>query len=358
MSSRSWPTLRGAAFAVVATALLWSGVERRPIAQGKSSCNIETTERVVAIGDVHGAYDKFLAILREAGIIDGRRRWTGGRSILVQTGDIMDRGPDTREVMDLLRKLEGEAERAGGQVHALLGNHEVMRMFGDRRYASAGEYDEFKTFESEELRERAFEATAKAEAARARAEGNDFDEREFRKRFMTDNPPGSVEMFFALAPDGEYGRWLRSQDAMVKINGILYLHGGISPAVAPLGCEAINKGVRNEIKGASPPANTQTPFTGGEGPLWYRGLANGTVSPEELETILKQMDAKAIVVGHTVSETFRIRAHFDGRVIQIDTGMLNGDYYPGGVASALEVMGGTFTAIYEGRREVILPASK
>ena len=104
------------------------------------NCAVTTTERVVAIGDVHGGYEQFQAILRAAGLIDARRRWTGGRTVFVQTGDLLDRGAASRDVLDLVRRLERDAARAGGRVHALLGNHEVMRLLGDYRYVSEGEY--------------------------------------------------------------------------------------------------------------------------------------------------------------------------------------------------------------------------
>src|SRR5688572_28492471 len=96
-----------------------------------NSCDVTTTERVVAIGDVHGAHDQFVAILRAAGLIDGRSRWRGGRAILIQTGDVFDRGTDSRKSVDLLRRLERDARSAGGRVIALMGNHEVMRLVGD-----------------------------------------------------------------------------------------------------------------------------------------------------------------------------------------------------------------------------------
>ena len=83
-------------------------------------------ERIVAVGDVHGGYEEFTAVLRMAGVIDAANRWTGGKTHLVQTGDIPDRGPDSRKAFDLLMTLEREAKKAGGQVHALIGNHEAM----------------------------------------------------------------------------------------------------------------------------------------------------------------------------------------------------------------------------------------
>src|SRR6478672_1717349 len=77
-------------------------------------------DRVVAVGDVHGDFDAFVTILRSAGIIDAKNRWTGGASHLVQIGDVLDRGADSRKAMDLLMSLEKQASKAGGRVHALI----------------------------------------------------------------------------------------------------------------------------------------------------------------------------------------------------------------------------------------------
>ena len=84
--------------------------------------------RIVAIGDVHGAFDQFVEILQAAGLIDAKRQWSGGTTVLVQTGDVFDRGPKVREALDLLMRLEEEAKRAGGRVESLLGNHEAMNL--------------------------------------------------------------------------------------------------------------------------------------------------------------------------------------------------------------------------------------
>ena len=95
-------------------------------------------ERIVAIGDVHGDYGQFLAALRQSGLVDGKGNWSGGRTHFVQTGDIPDRGPDTRKIIDFLTELTKQAEKAGGRVHALIGNHETMNVLGDLRYVHPG----------------------------------------------------------------------------------------------------------------------------------------------------------------------------------------------------------------------------
>lgn len=115
-------------------------------------------ERVVAVGDVHGDYGQFITLLRQAALIDDGEDRIGGRAHLVQTGDVPDRGPDSRKVMDLLKKLEKQARKAKGYVHALVGNHEAVNIYGDLRYVHEGEYEAFKTPRSRELLEAAYEA--------------------------------------------------------------------------------------------------------------------------------------------------------------------------------------------------------
>jgi len=319
-------------------------------------CDITTTERIVAIGDVHGAYDQFVAILRTAGLINARDRWSGGRAILVQTGDILDRGSDSRKVLELLRRLEREARGAGGQVVALTGNHEFMRLAGDWRYVSAGEYEAFRDGGSMELRDAVQARTAAAAEERARAEQRPFDAAAFRDQFLREVPLGLIEMRQALAAGNAYGDWLRARPAVAKVNGIVFLHGGISDQVASLGCQAINDTVAKEMKALpGDPAQVASLFSSGEtGPLWYRGLAQ---EPEAafapaLDSILKRMGARAIVVGHTPS-IGRINPRFGGRVVQIDSGMLDGTFFPGGAPSALVIEGGRMTAVYLDRREPI-----
>jgi hypothetical protein len=325
-----------------------------PAAQADNPCDVRTTERVVAIGDIHGAHVRFQTLLKTLGLIDQRDRWTGGRTHLVQTGDVLDRGPDSKLALDLLRKLEREARRAGGRVHALLGNHEVMRMVGDWRYVSEGETAAFRTGRSQEIRQNAGAIFASQAEARAKEQKTPFDPVAFKERFERDYPLGAIEMTLAFQKGGEYGDWLRQRPTMVKINGIVYMHGGVSEPRSTLGCQGINDVVTKELSGPPvPPEQLLSQVSSAEdGPLWYRGLAT---EPEEaftptLETILQRLQARAIVVGHTPTEG-RIQTRFGGRVVQIDTGMLNGTFFPNGVPSALEVKGATMEAVYLDRRE-------
>jgi hypothetical protein len=341
-------TSRAALLALAAATL----VPAASAAEG--SCGVTGVPRIVAVGDVHGAYDRFVAILQAAGILDASGRWAGGRAHLVQLGDVLDRGVDGPKALDLLRRLEGQASRAGGAVHALLGNHEVMNMLGDLRYVNAEEYKQFRRPDSESVRRHLYQRAMLRARDAAREKGEEFDETAFRARFDEQVPLGFVERAQAFSEDGRYGRWLRQHDTVATIDGVAFVHGGLTPEVAALGCEAINERVRREIgrDHEKTLADPQTTLASGEaGPLWYRGLALGAETEIEpaVDAVLRALGVRAIVVGHTVDSSGRIETRLQGRIVTIDTGMT--DAY-GAHASALEIDAeGRMTAIYPDRRE-------
>jgi hypothetical protein len=325
-------------------ALLAVLVTARPgVGAAAIDCSFDNVPRIVAVGDVHGAFDQYLEILKTAGVIDRRQKWAGGKGHFVQLGDVVDRGADSRKAIDFLQRLERDASSAGGRVHFLIGNHEAMRMLGDMRYVAPGEYAAFATPDSDALRQQVVE-TYPADQ---------------RAGLLRDTPLGMIEMIRAFGPAGPYGSYLRKLNAVVKLNGIVFLHGGISPTVAAMSCTDINDTLRRELtqdlaKTRATPLESLT--TREDGPLWYRGLARETESfAPQLEEILKAQQARAIVVGHTVTSNGRVDARFDGRVFAIDTGM-NPDYVKNGRASALEFLNGVVTAIYGDKREILAGA--
>jgi hypothetical protein len=275
-------------------------------------------ERVVAVGDVHGDYDQFITLLRQAGLIDGQNRWAGGKTHLVQTGDVPDRGPDTRKAIDLLMELEKQARRAGGRVHALIGNHDAMMVYGDLRYTTPEEFEAFRTPESEELRQRYYQSVLERDPHAAASAQT--DEKAFRAQWEAEHPLGWVEHRLAYAPAGKYGKWIREHDAVIQINDTIFLHGGISPKYSAMALKDINKAIQDELKDV-------TKLDGGvavdqDGPLWYRGLASAEESAEaaNVDAVLRTHGAKRIVIGHTVTEG-TVMPRFGGRVLMIDAGM-------------------------------------
>jgi hypothetical protein len=327
----------------------------------EGGCPDVVAPRVVAIGDIHGSYDGLLAVLRLAGLADEGGHWTGGRAHLVQTGDVLDRGTEAPRALDLLMRLEGEAKKAGGRVHALLGNHEVMNILGDLRYVNPAEYEAFRTPDSIDRRARFLRNATEVAREKARAAGQEFDADAYRAKLMSEVPLGFVERTAAFSAEGRYGRWLRQRPVIVKVDGVVFLHGGLTPEVAALGCDAINQTVRREIT-SDIDKTRQDPLkslaAGENGPLWYRGYwkeDEATLLPA-VEKVLQDLGARAIVVGHTVTGSGKIQSRFGGRVVGIDIGI--SEVY-GSHRGALEVApDGTLTALYpEGREEIAKPAA-
>ena len=292
--------------------------------------------RIVAVGDVHGGYDEFVGILRAAGLVNAQTHWSGGRTHLVQTGDLLDRGAHSREVMDLVMRLEGEARAAGGRVHALLGNHEVMNLTGDLRYVSAGEYAAFVTAGSTGVRDRAFARLA--DPARR-------DDPAYRARWDEAHPLGWVEHREAFTAGGRYGRWIRSHHAVLKIDRYLFLHGGIGPSLATSSVSELNERVREEVRMAEPPNDGLT--VGRSGLLWYRGLAQADEDGlrPHVERLLETHGVDHIVIGHTTTPG-AVLPRLGGAVLMIDVGL---SLHYGARAACLVVEDSEAFALHRGR---------
>jgi hypothetical protein len=221
------------------------------------------------------------------------------------------------------------------------------------------EYALFRTPRSEDLRQRFYESALRRARDAAKSAGQELDEGAFRAKFLEEAPLGFVERTQAFSADGEYGRWLRERPVVAKVNRVVFLHGGLTPETAALGCAGINKEVHRELtedlkKTLADPHSTLA--AGENGPLWYRGLAkeDETLFAPSVDKILEAMGARAIVVGHTVAKTGHIETRFGGRVVMIDAGMT--DVY-GAHRAALEIgADGTFRALYPDSAPVALPA--
>ena len=150
---------------------------------------LRTTERVVAIGDLHGDLSVTVRALTVAGLVDRSRSWAGGKAVLVQLGDVTDRGPWSGELVALMARLEGEARGAGGQVVSLLGNHEALNLQGKTRYVHRRELEWWRSWGGASAREDAFTL------------------------------------------DGALARVIKRQRAVVRINGVLFVHAGVLPHV-------------------------------------------------------------------------------------------------------------------------------
>ena len=385
---------------LVSARLAWAGPAKAPA---------EPPETVVAIADVHGDFDDFVAILQRTGLIDKQNHWSGGKTTFVQVGDLLDRGPKPREVMDLLMALEKEASQAGGRVVSLLGNHEVMNIMGDLRYVTPVNYASFADGNSEKRQKAAYDEYVKWSSTHASLLAELPQPMELTEaEWMARHPPGFLEQREAFGPNGKYGAWLRGHAALAEIAGIIFLHGGIQPDLAKTKLDAMNQQIQDEIRAFD--ASKQylqnekliLPFFNlqeinnvlqaeviaerkshvlasdqrqakileflryqdwlsvrVDGPLWFRGYDQW--SEEEgalqLSKLLEAYKATHIVVGHTVQKGGRIRPRFGSKVFLIDTGMLS-SYYPGGKPSALEICGDAkFIAVYLDQQVLLLDSA-
>ena len=251
--------------------------------------------RVVAIGDLHGDLAAAIGVFHMAGLTDAQGRWTGGSATLVQTGDITDRGADSREVIELLMRLELEAQKAGGRVIALLGNHEVMNLQGDWRYVHP---DEITRFGGPEARKAAFSA------------------------------------------QGALGRWLLAHDGVAQVGATVFAHGGVSARVAPQGVAGLNTAIRSALASKGPAA-----ILGEEGPLWYRGylLNDEALACTELKSALSALGARRMVVGHTTQKSGQVAQRCGGALLGVDTGI---SAHYGGHKAAVELKGEDAAALY------------
>jgi hypothetical protein len=238
--------------------------------------------------------------------------------------------------MDLMMRLEGQARAAGGRVHALLGNHEVMNLTGDLRYVSAGEYAAFATAASAEARNRAYLRLADAERR---------DDPAYRAEWNATHPLGWVEHREAFSDRGRYGRWIRRHLTAVTIDRYLFMHGGISPALAASSVDEINRRVSEEIRSASPPDEGLA--VGRSGPLWYRGLAQGDEDAlrPHVQQLLSTHDVDHIVIGHTTTPG-AVLPRFGGAVLMIDVGLSN---HFGARAACLVIERGEAFALHRGQ---------
>lgn len=363
------------------------------LAPGAAWCiewRFEGVSRVVAIADIHGAYDAMVETLQQAEVIDAEAHWSGADTHLVIAGDMLDRGPGSRAVMDLLMALEGEAEAAGGRVHVLIGNHETMPMTGDMRYVSTAEYQAFADEEDPAERERWFTLYH---------EKNGGDATQLRQRFDKEFPVGYFAMRRAFRHDGYYGKWLLQKNIIVVINDTAFVHGGLPPLVTELGLQGINGTLKDELHhfvrvlGKLTDAEIITPtdshydyktilqnympalsddsetlqavkaairlneskLLGASGPLWYREnvVCPRIIAGYELDQALAAIGAQRVVVGHTPTASRKVQQRFEGRLIEIDTGMLR--FYYKGSGNALLIEGESTVVINQASNARTLP---
>jgi len=303
-------------------------------------------ERVVAIGDLHGDYKQYLNVMRSAGLINKSGKWAGGKTHLVQTGDVLDRGDDSRKIVDHLVKLAKQAKRKGGYIHLLIGNHEAMNVTGDLRYVTQGEFKAFEGRNAVRLQDMQWQRQVEW----MRANILTFEEinlATYRTEWEQRVPLGWVEHRQAWALTGDYGQWVKGNPVAIQVNDTIFLHGGISEKYCQFSLQSLTEQVIAAMESYNPSVTSivDDPW----GPLWYRGLAQEeetTVFSQTLDNILNRYGAKRIVVGHTPTGGV-VWPRFDQRVVVNDTGIAA---YYGSHKGVLELTPEGATTIYGDKR--------
>ena len=263
----------------------------------------------IAISDIEGNFGPFRKLLQSSGVIDSAFNWTFGEGHLVLIGDFFDRGTEVTEVLWLIYSLEEKAKEAGGYVHFILGNHEIMNMSGDLRYVQP-KYKENAVLLGERYED-------------------------------------------LYGENSELGRWLRTKNIVEKIGNILYVHGGISSDVnnMDVSIEKINELSRPWY------ADSFYKYTdkrlnilyGDPGPFWYRGYYQGTkkASPEQIDSTLSKFNILHIATGHTITSD-TISSWYGGKVFDMDV------HHATGKSEALLTEGGKFYRVNSSGEKFLL----
>ena len=249
--------------------------------------------KILVLSDVEGDFKYLESILKGNEVIDSEGNWTYDNGHLMLLGDIFDRGKQVTECLWLIYKLEQQAIKSGGQVHLILGNHEIMALQGDDRYVV--------------------------------------------RRYKRICKKLGIEYKDFFGPKTELGRWLRTKNSVEVIGNTIFAHGGLSVAVAEtkLSISDINDIVRDNIdKDPAQYADDNAKLIFGSlGPLWYRGYVDKEMTNEDISLILQRYNVDKIVIGHTLVN--EITAMYDKKVLAIDVDRKGKNY------SALLIENGT-----------------
>lgn len=245
----------------------------------KDSLQIQPSEytlpnKMLVLSDIEGNFKGFKSILQGNKIIDNNFNWVFGSNHLVLVGDFFDRGLNVTECLWLIYKLENEAEKKGGKVHFILGNHEMMNLKGQLKYV------------------------------RDKYEDN------------ADTLKLNYEKWYSQ--NTELGRWLRTKNGIEKIGNLLFVHAGIRKdfpknySIQQIN-ENIRKGIDKQFRNGEQRNNI---FVGNESPIWYRGISTEEEAQDDVENTLSRFSADKMIIGHTIVD--KIKYLYNGKVIAID----------------------------------------
>jgi len=301
------------------------------------------TKRVVALGDVHGDSYALSTVLFNAGLINREGDWVGGETMLVQVGDVLDRGPDEAFCLSMLMRLQSEAREVGGDVIMMLGNHEVMNSDLDYRYVDPlgwfGWDDESDQLLSEQMAQnmqgkKKRGANKAAEATKSESDWKKLLDRAARLAENVGRPAVKVLPRFMQgrikALGGREGA-LSKMPVVCTVGSTVFCHAGLMPEVVAYGLQRLNDETSAYLSGKT----TQKPiFLDGMpqvSPIWHRefGKENLDLDMKALRAAdgaMRVLGAKRMVIGHTPQQRGIncVRTPEGREIWRVDTGMSQG----------------------------------
>ncbi|XP_030963887.1 shewanella-like protein phosphatase 1 isoform X1 [Quercus lobata] len=297
--------------------------------------------RIVAVGDLHGDLDQARCALEMAGVLssDGEDVWTGGETVLIQLGDILDRGDDEIAILSLLRSLDIQAKAEGGAVFQVNGNHETMNVEGDFRYVASGAFDECIDFL--EYLDECTNDWEEAFVSWIGVSGRWKKERKMSQNYwgplnLVKRQKGMIARSMLLRPGGPLASELAQHAVVLKVNDWVFCHGGLLPHHVAYGIERMNGEVSHWMRGLSESGDSpQIPFMatrGYDSVVWNRLFSRDVSDLEDyqikqihsiLEETLQAVGATAMVVGHT-PQTLGVNCKYNCSIWRIDVGMSSG----------------------------------
>ena len=249
---------------------------KQKLATEKSEYN--GIKKMLVLSDIEGNFAALRTLLQGNGVIDDNFNWTFGKDHLVLVGDFVDRGTMVTEVLWFIYMLEEKAKAAGGYVHYILGNHEIMNMSNDLNYVN---------------------------------------ERYIQHAQLMNKP--YMQLFGA---DAELGRWLATKNTVERIGKTLFMHGGISGYMNQMAIplKDLNDMTRSFYTDTTYQYKDQrlNIIYSDFGPFWYRGYYKAPrATIEQIDSTLNIYGVNQITTGHTIIST-EIRSLYNGKLYDTD----------------------------------------
>jgi hypothetical protein len=264
----------------------FSDLNENPIKNLPDKQSFNGIDSVCAVSDIHGEFKSYIRLMKAQGIIDDDLNWNFGTGHLIILGDYFDRGNMVTELIWHLFGLEKQAEKAGGKVHIMLGNHELMMFSNDTRYTN----DKYLKVSD--------------------IIGQKYSDLYSMNTFM--------------------GKWLRSKPVIISINNCLFVHGGISGEMLQKNMETekinalFSKLTQGKMLKDEGELHDLLFLTENEGPVWYRGFFEDPGFTEaRADSILAFYGMKHIIVGHTSDNEMKVL--FNNKILCIDAGLGNNE---------------------------------